>query len=175
MKKISEMTPGEALTEQALAVLKRRLEQARKKAVESAAATKAVFDAIEDMCIDPDEIPSRRKTQKISRRLFAVSSTTANIPYPALCGKSARPIRRPRNDTPPEIQPPEMAVRVRLPEMRQHSRGTRPAQGQRRRLLYPVYRAHGQPPPEPDTRRRKERVLRCECFTPIPEDEEEKK
>ena len=36
MKKISEMTPGEALTEQAL----------------------AVFDAIEDMCIDPDEIPS---------------------------------------------------------------------------------------------------------------------
>ena len=53
MKKISEMTPGEALTEQALAVFKRRLEQARKKA-----ATKAVFDAIEDMCIDPDEIPS---------------------------------------------------------------------------------------------------------------------
>ena len=38
MKKISEMTPGEALTEQALAVFKRRLEQARKKAVESAAA-----------------------------------------------------------------------------------------------------------------------------------------
>lgn len=31
MKKISEMTPGEALTEQALAVFKRRLEQARKK------------------------------------------------------------------------------------------------------------------------------------------------
>lgn len=58
MKKISEMTPGEALTEQALAVFKRRLEQARKKAVESAAATKAVFDALEDMCIDPDEIPS---------------------------------------------------------------------------------------------------------------------
>lgn len=54
MKKISEMTPGEALTEQALAVFKRRLEQARKKA----AATKAVFDALEDMCIDPDEIPS---------------------------------------------------------------------------------------------------------------------
>lgn len=79
MKKISEMTPGEALTEQALAVFKRRLEQARKT--------------------------------------------------------------------------PEMAVRVRLPEMRQHSRGTRPTQGQRRRLLHPMYRAHGQPPPEPDTRR----------------------
>lgn len=46
-----------------------------------------------------------------------------------------------------------MAVRVRLPEMRQHSRGTRPTQGQRRRLLHPMYRAHGQPPPEPDTRR----------------------
>ena len=30
MKKISEMTPDEALTEQALAVFKRRLEQARK-------------------------------------------------------------------------------------------------------------------------------------------------
>ena len=58
MKKISEMTPDEALTEQALAVFKRRLEQARKKAVESAAATKAVFDALEDMCIEPDEIPS---------------------------------------------------------------------------------------------------------------------
>ena len=56
MKKISEMTPGEALTEQALAVFKRRLEQARKKAVET--ATKAVFDALEDMCIEPDEIPS---------------------------------------------------------------------------------------------------------------------
>ena len=58
MKKISEMTPDEALTEQALAVFKRRLEQARKKAGESAAATKAVFDALEDMCIEPDEIPS---------------------------------------------------------------------------------------------------------------------
>ena len=58
MKKISEMTSDEALTEQALAVFKRRLEQARKKAVESAAATKAVFDALEDMCIDSDEIPS---------------------------------------------------------------------------------------------------------------------
>ena len=58
MKKISEMTPDEVLTEQALAVFKRRLEQARKKSVESAAATKAVFDALEDMCIDPDEIPS---------------------------------------------------------------------------------------------------------------------
>lgn len=58
MKKISEMTPDEVLTEQALAVFKRRLEQARKKAVESAAATKAVFDALKDMCIDPDEIPS---------------------------------------------------------------------------------------------------------------------
>lgn len=31
MKKISEMTPDEALTEQALAVFKRRLEQARKR------------------------------------------------------------------------------------------------------------------------------------------------
>ena len=58
MKKISEMTPGEALTEQTLTIFKRRLEQARKKSVESAAATKAVFDALEDMCIDPDEIPS---------------------------------------------------------------------------------------------------------------------
>ena len=97
MKKISEMTPGEALTEQALAVFKRRLEQARKKAVESAAATKAVFDALEDMCIEPDEIPSAAEHAEISRRLFAVSSTTANIPYPALCGKFARPIRR-RNE-----------------------------------------------------------------------------
>lgn len=26
-----------------------------------------------------------------------------------------------------------------MPEMRQHSRGTRPTQGQRRRLLHPVY------------------------------------
>ena len=38
MKKISEMTPGEALTEQTLTIFKRRLEQARKKSVESAAA-----------------------------------------------------------------------------------------------------------------------------------------
>ena len=58
MKKISEMTPDEALTEQALAVFKRSLEQERKKSIESAAATKAVFDALEDMCIDPGEIPS---------------------------------------------------------------------------------------------------------------------
>lgn len=58
MKKISEMTPDEALTEQALAVFKRRLEQARKKAVESAAATKAVFDALEDT--------PKRTTRRIS-------------------------------------------------------------------------------------------------------------
>lgn len=70
MKKISEMTPGEALTEQALAVFKRRLEQARKKAVESAAATKAVFDAIEDMCIDPDEIPSAASSCSCSYLLY---------------------------------------------------------------------------------------------------------
>lgn len=56
MKKISEMTPDEALTEQALAVFKRRLEQARRKAADSAAAKEAVFDALADMCIDPEEI-----------------------------------------------------------------------------------------------------------------------
>lgn len=58
MKKISEMTPGEALTEQALAAFKRRLERAKRKAEESCAAKQAVFAALEDMCIDPSEIPT---------------------------------------------------------------------------------------------------------------------
>lgn len=101
MKKISEMTPDEALTEQALAVFKRRLEQARKKAVESAAATKAVFDALEDMCIDPDEIPS-------------TAENAENLEEAICCFIRPSPIHADE----------------------------------------------------------KERVLRCECFTPIPEDEE---
>lgn len=56
MKKISQMTQEEALAEEALTVFKRRLERAKRKAEESAAATQAVFAAIEDMCIDPDKI-----------------------------------------------------------------------------------------------------------------------
>ena len=90
MKKISEMTPDEALTEQALAVFKRRLEQARKKAVESAAATKAVFDALEDMCVEPGEIP-----------LAAERQTLAYIaPAPALPDTAAE-------ETPEEPEEPE--------------------------------------------------------------------
>ena len=63
MKKISEMTPDEALTEQALAVFKRRLEQARKKAVESAAFPAVLRNGYDDCFaglgfLDPDEIPS---------------------------------------------------------------------------------------------------------------------
>lgn len=56
MKKISEMTADEALTEETLSTFKRRLERAKRKAEESAAATRAVFKALEDMCINPDEI-----------------------------------------------------------------------------------------------------------------------
>lgn len=98
MKKISEMTPGEALTEQALAVFKRRLEQARKKAVEKRRRQKSGIRRSRGYVHRTGRNPGRRrKTPKISRRLFAVSSTTANIPYPALCGKFARPIRR-RNE-----------------------------------------------------------------------------
>lgn len=58
MKKISEMTPDEALTEQVLATFKRRLERAKRKSDESATATQAVFAALEDMCIEPGEIPT---------------------------------------------------------------------------------------------------------------------
>lgn len=58
MKKISEMTPGEALAEEALAIFKRRLVKAKRKAEESALATRAVFEALDDMCIDPEEISS---------------------------------------------------------------------------------------------------------------------
>lgn len=56
MRKISQMTQDEALTEEALTAFKRRLERAKRKAEESAAATRAVFAALEDMCIDPSEI-----------------------------------------------------------------------------------------------------------------------
>lgn len=56
MKKISEMTQDEILIESALKVFKRRLERAKRKAEESAAATSAVFKALEDMCIDADKI-----------------------------------------------------------------------------------------------------------------------
>lgn len=97
MKKISEMTPGEALTEQALAVFKRRLEQARKRPSKAPPPQKR-YSMLSRICASTRaKSRRRRKTPKISRRLFAVSSTTANIPYPALCGKFARPIRR-RNE-----------------------------------------------------------------------------
>ena len=58
MKKISEMTPGEALTEEALVAFKRRLEKAKRKAEESALDKNEVFEALDDMCIDAEEIPS---------------------------------------------------------------------------------------------------------------------
>lgn len=58
MKKISEMTPDEALTEQTLAAFRRRLERAKRKSEESALASWAVFKALEDMCIDAEEIPT---------------------------------------------------------------------------------------------------------------------
>lgn len=58
MRKISEMTPDEALAEEALAVFKRRLEKAKRKAEESAFAENAVFAALDDMCIDAEEIPT---------------------------------------------------------------------------------------------------------------------
>lgn len=120
MKKISEMTPGEALTEQALAVFKRRLEQARKKAVESAAATKAVFDA--------------RKS---------------NLPkwrYEFDCRKcdNIREVHDPRKGRDGDYCIPCI----------EHMDSRRPS---------PIHADE------------KERVLRCECFTPIPEDEEEEK
>ena len=83
-------------------------------------------------CKDPDYW----KMPRMSRDRFYISELMRAVEHEASPRKT-----------------PEMAVRVRLPEMRQHSRGTRPTQGQRRRLLHPMYRAHGQPPPEPDTRR----------------------
>lgn len=69
MKKISEMTPDEALTEQALAVFKRRLEQARKKAVESAAATKReTADALQNVGGD-----SSRKRRAITHTFIIIA------------------------------------------------------------------------------------------------------
>ena len=104
-------------------------------------------------CKDPDYW----KMPRMSRDRFYISELmravqrceTAGIDV----GRGKRDYKRSAEHEASPRKTPEMAVRVRLPEMRQHSRGTRPTQGQRRRLLHPMYRAHGQPPPEPDTRR----------------------
>lgn len=57
-KPISDMTPEECSDEQVFGIFKRLVGKARKKQTEATAATALVFEALEDMCIDPEEISS---------------------------------------------------------------------------------------------------------------------
>jgi len=55
-KAINEMTPEEFSDELVFRRFKNLLEKARKKQVEASAATHLVYLALEDMCIDADQI-----------------------------------------------------------------------------------------------------------------------
>lgn len=57
-KPISEMTPEECSDELVFRRFKDLLERARKKQVEATAATNLVYQALEDMCIEADQIRS---------------------------------------------------------------------------------------------------------------------
>lgn len=57
-KPISEMTTEECNDELVFRRFKSLLEKARKKQTEATAATALVYRALEDMCIDADQIPS---------------------------------------------------------------------------------------------------------------------
>lgn len=57
-KPISEMTVEECNDELVFRRFKSLLEKARKKQVEATAATALVYQALEDMCIDADQISS---------------------------------------------------------------------------------------------------------------------
>ncbi len=52
------MTPEECLDDLTFRRFKSLLEKARKKAVEATAASALVFQALEDMCIDAEQIPT---------------------------------------------------------------------------------------------------------------------
>lgn len=57
-KQISEMTSEECLDELTFRHFKNLLLKARKKSIESIAASALVYQALDDMCIDADNIPS---------------------------------------------------------------------------------------------------------------------
>lgn len=57
-KPISEMSVEECSDELVFRRFKSLLEKARKKQTEATAATALVYRALEDMCIDADQIPS---------------------------------------------------------------------------------------------------------------------
>lgn len=57
-KLISDMTPEECSDELVFGLLEKLLKKARRKQAEATEATALIFEALDDMCIDPDEIPS---------------------------------------------------------------------------------------------------------------------
>lgn len=57
-KPISDMTTAECNDEIVFGTFERLLKKARRKQAEATEATALVFAALEDMCIDPDEIHS---------------------------------------------------------------------------------------------------------------------
>lgn len=57
-KPISDMTPAECNDEMVFGIFERLLKKARRKQAEATEATALIFEALDDMCIDPDEIPS---------------------------------------------------------------------------------------------------------------------
>ena len=57
-KPISDMTPEECSDEQVFDLFEKLLKKARRKQAEATEATHVVFEALEDMCIDADQISS---------------------------------------------------------------------------------------------------------------------
>lgn len=57
-KPISEMTPEECNDELVFARFKNLLKRAREKQIAADAAIKRVLQALDDMCIEPDHVPS---------------------------------------------------------------------------------------------------------------------
>ena len=57
-KNVAEMTAGEAMDELTFAEFEKLLKKAKRAAEKSEQTERAVFDALDDMCIDPSIIPS---------------------------------------------------------------------------------------------------------------------
>ena len=58
MKKISEMSPLEAMDAQTFSIVERLLRKAKTKAEAAQAAENMLFKALEDMCIDAESVHS---------------------------------------------------------------------------------------------------------------------
>lgn len=57
-KRITDLSPMEDQDEIVFSIVKRLLKRAKDAATKAQAAEYAVFQALEDMCIDPDKVPT---------------------------------------------------------------------------------------------------------------------